>query len=291
MTSPPPPAATPERIGLKQGRQIAHLPHAARLAFLAEGLPLIVRSALDYWRAAERLEGQLREAEIVGRNAEEEAAKALILIDLVRCPPKRAAAHAGRLMGYFYNHLSRLIWADMCGASVDSLAEIQHYADMERTSHYLDGPNDVDWVYANAKLHRREAQLYVDIESDDAGTLRWSAPAEGFGIGIFKPAAVQAAEALLELGACSAAGLEIVSRIWSQEYFEAASTQSVAKRLTQETLAALVDAGLPLESATDEHVQALYRFWPMPMYNVDFTLLQVEVATLRAEQAAWTPPW
>lgn len=130
MTSPPPAAAAPERIGLKQGRQIANMSHAARLTFVAEGLPLLVRSALDYWRAAELLERHLREAEVVGRNAEEEAAKALILIDIIRCPPKRAAAHAGRLMGFFYNHLSRLIWADMCGASVENPAEVQHYVDM-----------------------------------------------------------------------------------------------------------------------------------------------------------------
>lgn len=110
-------------------------------------------------------------------------------------------------------------------------------------------------------------------------------------MGISKPAAVQAAEALLELGACSPAGLEIISRVWSKEYFEMTSTVAIAKQLTEETLAALIEARLPLESATNAHVQALYRSWPLPMYNVDFRLIQVDVATLRAEQAGWAPPY
>lgn len=279
-----------EKIGLKQGKQIAHMPHRDRLCFLAEGLPLIARSAIDYWSVASSVKDHPREAEVLARNAEEEAVKALILMDIVRCPPKRAAAHAGKLMSYFYNHLARMIWADMCGAFVDTPAEIQHYVDMDRTSHHLDGPNDVDWIYTNTKLHRREAQLYVDIESDDSGRLHWSTPDPGFTSFIFEPSAVQAVAALLELGAFSIEGLKIVSEIWAQEYFEPDSTIATAKRLTEQTIAALIEAKLHVETATNDHVQALYRSWPMPMYNVDFTLIEVDVADLRAEQAAWMPP-
>lgn len=279
-----------EKIGLKQGKEIAHMSHPQRLSFLAEGLPIIAGSAINYWTVANSVKDQPREAEILARNAEEEAAKALILMDIVRCPPKRAAAHAGKLMGYFYSHLARMIWADMCGAFVDTPAEIQHYVDMDRTSHYLDGPNDVDWVYTNRKLHRRESQLYVDIESDDSGRLRWSCPDPGSAALIFEPAAVQAAKALLELGAFSLEGLKTVSKIWAQEYFELDSTTATAKQFTEQTIAALIEAELPAETATDDHVQALYRSWPMPMYNIDFTLIAVNVADLRAEQEAWVPP-
>lgn len=279
-----------EKIGLKQGKQVANMTPHERLRFLAEGLPLIAASAINYWRAAKSVKDQPREAEILVRNAEEEAAKALILMDIVRCPPKRAAAHAGKLMGYFYNHLARMIWADMCGAFVDTPAEIQHYVDMDRTSHYLDGPNDVDWIYSNSKLHRREAQLYVDIESDDSGRLRWSSPDSGLAVLVFEPAAVQAADALLELGAFSLDGLKAISKIWAQEYFEVDSTTATAKQLTEQTIAALIEAKLPAETATNGHVQALRRFWPMPMYNIDFTLIDVDVADLRAEQAVWVPP-
>ncbi|MEJ6785613.1 hypothetical protein [Aminobacter sp. Piv2-1] len=43
--------------------------------------------------------------------AEEEAAKALILMDIVRCPPALLAERMRPMLGWFYNHLARLIYA------------------------------------------------------------------------------------------------------------------------------------------------------------------------------------
>jgi hypothetical protein len=44
--------------------------------------------------------------------AEEEAAKILILMDAVRCPPKLLQEKLIRIIGWFHNHLARLIYAD-----------------------------------------------------------------------------------------------------------------------------------------------------------------------------------
>jgi hypothetical protein len=41
---------------------------------------------------------------------------------------------------------------------------------------------------------------------------------------------------------------------------------------------------LPQESATQDHVDTLYRHWPLPMCNVDLSLVPVTLDELKAEQ-------
>ncbi|TAI59686.1 hypothetical protein CWO89_44920 [Bradyrhizobium sp. Leo170] len=60
-----------------------------RLAFIAEGLPIIHASAKGFWSGSVELRGKPREAEVLAGFAKEEAAKILILLDIVRCPEKR----------------------------------------------------------------------------------------------------------------------------------------------------------------------------------------------------------
>ena len=82
-------------IGMRQLRKLANLSFDARLALIADGLPIILRSAQDLVAAAESLVDHPRATEVLLRHGEEEAAKILILLDYVRCPPglsKRAAA-------------------------------------------------------------------------------------------------------------------------------------------------------------------------------------------------------
>jgi hypothetical protein len=71
-------------IGLRQGRALCQMKHAERLDFIAEGLPLILESARGFWTASERLHDRPREADALEGHAEEEAAKILILLDIVR---------------------------------------------------------------------------------------------------------------------------------------------------------------------------------------------------------------
>ncbi|OAF16927.1 hypothetical protein [Bradyrhizobium neotropicale] len=52
-----------------------------------------------------------REAKVLEGFAKEEAAKILILMDAVRCPPKLIASKLNRIVGWFYDHLARLIIA------------------------------------------------------------------------------------------------------------------------------------------------------------------------------------
>jgi hypothetical protein len=60
-----------------------------RLAFIAEGLPIILASAEGFWGASCQITDHPREAEVLEGFAKEEAAKILILMDAVRCRPPR----------------------------------------------------------------------------------------------------------------------------------------------------------------------------------------------------------
>ncbi|UGA49021.1 hypothetical protein HU230_0042555 (plasmid) [Bradyrhizobium quebecense] len=57
-----------------------------------------------------------------------------------------------------------------------------------------------------------------------------------------------------------------------------------AERLTRELLERLIAEGLLQESATQDHVDTLYRHWPLPMYNVDLSPVPVTLDALKAEQ-------
>ncbi|MFT6670506.1 MAG: hypothetical protein ACJAVZ_001976 [Afipia broomeae] len=69
-------------FGGRQARALCNMSHSARLDFIAEGLPVVLQSARGFWRAAETLKERPREAAVLAGFAEEESAKALILIDL-----------------------------------------------------------------------------------------------------------------------------------------------------------------------------------------------------------------
>jgi hypothetical protein len=55
-------------------------------------------------------------------------------------------------------------------------------------------------------------------------------------------------------------------------------------KLTEQMLTRLHNQGLILDTAKDEDVGVLYRDWQIPMYNLEFSLIQVPLEELEAEQ-------
>ena len=109
-----------------------------RLATIARMLPAILKSAQSYCDASRKLSEYPREFDVLQGYALEEAAKALILLDVVRCPPKRWN-HSRRIVKRAVQHLARLIYAEMVGLRPANLEEIRTYVDAARQSHYLEG--------------------------------------------------------------------------------------------------------------------------------------------------------
>src|SRR3546814_5745778 len=85
-------------FGNRRAGILAHLKQRQRLDLVAEGLPIIAASAQGFWEASQKLEKGSREATVLEGFAEEEAAKALILVDLIRCPPKQVARRAAAMI-------------------------------------------------------------------------------------------------------------------------------------------------------------------------------------------------
>ena len=100
--------------------------------FIAEGLPIIAASVRSFWDAAQLLEQGSREQNVLEGFAVEEAAKVLILMDLVRCPSKHIAQRVKEIVKTFYDHLSRMIYADAQGWRPVDVTQLQTYVDQER---------------------------------------------------------------------------------------------------------------------------------------------------------------
>ena len=155
-------------IGLGQARLLCQMAAAERLAFIAEGLPIILASALGFWEASRQLSDRPREANVLEGFATEEAAKILILMDAVRCPPKILPGKLGTIVSCFYDHLARLIYAEAVPWHPMNVAQLRDYVASKRKVHYVDGYVG-EFIMPNWSLYLRESQLYVDVQSYEGG--------------------------------------------------------------------------------------------------------------------------
>lgn len=274
-------------IGLRQAWRLCEMPHDERLALIAEGLPIILESARGFWAASRELKHRPREADVLSGFAEEEAAKILILMDLVRCPPKLASAKVGAIIRRFYEHLARLIYADAADWKPMHVAQLRQYVDSQRKAHYLEGSVG-EYIVPNWNVSKRESQLYADIEAYEDGVPGWNAP-NGFVSGLFPsfvPSALRAVEALSAVGIFKRPGLLATAEIFGQLEFKDAEHRGDADRLTEELLKRVIAEGLPTEAASNDHVNALYGSWQIPMYNLDFAQIDVPLSELEEERNA-----
>jgi len=135
---------------------------------IATGIGYIMDVVDGLDAAARRLSetGDHHPARVLGNLAEEEATKVPILVDAVRCP-RTAQSERARMLGYFYDHLAKGIYAEVSKWSPMDFAEVMRGVEHQRVEHYLDGPNDVDWIFPNRITQRREDDLYVGYVRDD----------------------------------------------------------------------------------------------------------------------------
>lgn len=276
-------------IGLHQAKRLCQLPEQDRLAFIAEGLPIILDSAQGFWKASQQLNAHPREAKVLEGFAEEEAAKILILIDAVRCPPKLLSSKLNRIIGWFYNHLARLIYAEAANWRPMHLAQLRDYVDRQRRGHYIEG-HAGEYIMPNWTVYERESSLYADVEAYQDGELGWSTPCRPHvgvkGFGSFPPTALRVAEAMQQLGLFTPKGLRATSDIWGSLEYRDKEDHHDGERLTKQLLVRLQNESLILDTAEEKHVSVLYQDWQVPMYNLDFSIIPVTLEELRAEQEA-----
>lgn len=117
---------------------------------VATGIEHLVANIQRFDIAARRAadDGDQSIASLPGSFANEEAAKVLILIDAVRCPPSKQEARSSTLKRW-HSHKWKGIYVRACKWRPVDLAELAGYIDEEMQPYYLDGPLDVDWIFPN----------------------------------------------------------------------------------------------------------------------------------------------
>lgn len=283
-------ADTPRKvadIGMKQLRALSNQPFSKRLDLIAEGLPILLRSAETLYAARNTIGSGGRAGEILLGHATEEAAKILILLDYVRCPPSLSKRAQGQLRA-FYDHGARLIYAAACRWRPDTVATLRDYVDRTRASHYIEGDFG-QYILPNWDLYSREARLYADLTRTDSGIFVWNDPDEWPDrpdIFCLPPPALAVSQALDRMGAFSREGLQVIHDIWSVEAFVTDQHALASDGLIEATITRLAAKNLPRAEATDADVRMVCGSWQMPMYDIDVLIQAAELDALRAEQEA-----
>jgi hypothetical protein len=274
-------------IGLRQAKLLCQLPEQKRLDLIGEGLPIILESARGFWHAAEQLaDNNPREADVLEGFVKEEAAKILILMDVVRCPSKLVVKIIGSIVTNFYDHLARLLYATAQGWRPTHVTQLQEYLDSERKSYYLEGYIG-EYIVPNSAISTRERQLYADIQASEDGTLTWSEPKNYTpGIPHSKPIALAVAEALSANGILTRKGLDVTAEVWGRLEFKNNETRADAERLTEELLTQLNSKGLSSAAVASNDLNALRWSWQMPMYHLNFKMDHVPREDLVSERDA-----
>ena len=273
-------------FGNRQASILCNLPTVRRLDLIAEGLPVILASAESFWTAAANLKHAPREARVLEGFAEEEAAKILILMDLVRCPPKLVAGLSGKIVRTFYDHLGRLIYGDAQSWRPVDVAQLRDYVDNARQAHYLDGYAG-EYIVPNWSRYSREAAMYADIEVLENGSAHWSEPLRfGSVRALSEPGALMLGRAMAAAGMFTRAGLQVVADVWGEIEFVDTQGYTEQAKLTHAMFKQLDSAQVVKEAATADHVRLLRHHWQIPMYHLDFKEVAVPIETLQAEREA-----
>ena len=236
---------------------------------LSEGMPLIVENAvsLDDIACGLYKDKKYCVSEVIRGFAEEEAAKVMILIDYVRCP--RNSKQRGQILRRFYQHVPKRVHAMACEySSIASFGELSELVEGECRPWYLDGPNQVDWIFQNSILEKREHGLYVDYVqdvTDTKGGYHWKSPSQKIHFfSQYKTSdCVRLAQALSRAGAASGGGLAEIADVWRS--FEPVPETHYRKLrdLIVETLGRLIPR---CGDADEADVRFIVSHWPFPLW-------------------------
>ncbi len=224
------------------------MPHEERLAFLSEGLPIILGRSRSFWQASCQLKNRPREAEVLKGFTEEEAAKILILMDAVRCPKALIDSKIRCVVRWFYSHLARLIYVEAIGWRPIHIAQLRDYVYQHRKSHYIEADYS---VMPNWAKYERESRLYADIQSGEAGGPSWNDPnlifqgSDPVTFASDVPLVLELVEAMAALGMFTSQGLKATSDIWDQVTFTATENEENARKLTSQMIERRCKENLP----------------------------------------------
>jgi AbiV family abortive infection protein len=266
--------------------RIVNVPLADRNAIIAEGIGHLVEHVGQLRKGTELLNGasQHRSAAILDMVASEEAAKVMILLDLVRLgwdDPETVK----RQVSYFSSHLARGIYSRLIEWDLGHYGEARQQVERLREDRFLDGPNDVDWIFRNEIETEREELLYVDYVAYETEGVRWVSPAthEEFRGGRMDKG-VLLVQAMDRLNMLSLPVLDLLASydwpaISDDAYMYASQRQETWSFIETLDKAAL----LPPESARADLSLVLER-WQFPLHGLDLRRRRVSDDELRNQR-------
>lgn len=232
-----------------------------------------------------------RGAAVLRGFADEEAAKVLILLDIARAGWSKSEAVRNSLSA-FYSHLGRLLYVQSYGGAPADVAEVRRYVDFWRQEFYLDGPMDVDWIFGNELITRREERLYVDLVEDEGGDRRWVGPRplseimdEPFTTPPPASVAVQLVEAMKLIGLLTEPGMSAVQGAWVGTTVSDHMHWSDLHPLNVAVIRTLESNGLDLDDAELMNAaRYVVEHWIFPLSTLDLKLAKVDLKDLRDER-------
>jgi hypothetical protein len=269
--------------------QLAQLSDGDFVASVADGLSHIGSWIDDLERWATQLaHDEAAGADVLRVIADEEAGKFLILVDAVRCPRTDGKTRS-RQLKRCHDHLAKGIYSEACDYRPPTYGKLLDYIHPMRVSHYLDGPNDVDWIFRNQIEARREERLYVDYVSTDDGAEWWEPNRhDDARFGSYPSSAVEIVNALRRAGATSQPGLRVIADVWRPFRIEPGTTYDELTQAISETLEQFVRRGYAAE-LLDQDAARLVDQWPFPLYGADLSMIDINIDDLREQQRDWSP--
>ncbi len=215
--------------------------------------------------------------------AEEEAAKALILFDAIRCPASFADKFS-RLVRQIDQHVGKGVYVRYYGTSPGDMTEVKRIVDSVRQGFYREGEYG-EFILPNQIKTSRESLLYVSYVRNDDGTHGWLAPRNPFHFEVLSNSGtMRAVKALHAAGIFEVEALKVVRDYWRKIPFADIGSDPLAvdrgtlilwRQLTDLNFGMLKELdrrGLLSSAATVEHQQTLLRELLFPLYPFDLSI-------------------
>lgn len=167
-----------QRVAPRRMSRLEQMTESSKREAMSYGLAKIAENVRSLLTEVDRIGNTAaRASTILTHIAAEEAGKGFIMVDYMRPYRDMSGEMRSRHLKNVYFHLARGIYVKYYESRPDTFREVQSIVDSYRVSHYLDGPNDVDWIFRNEIENERERELYVDLVSDEEG-LKWYSPTD-----------------------------------------------------------------------------------------------------------------
>jgi AbiV family abortive infection protein len=247
---------------------------------IEEGLKLIYDHMRSIKLDAELLakKGRGRGCNILKSVLEEESAKFLVLLDAIRCPRNSPEIFTRHLVR-FNSHLAKGVYSRIYELMPCGFSKIKEEAERECREYYLDGPNDVDWIFRNEVLQTREEKLYVDYVEMD-GEHFWLSP-ERYCLSkaccslFVTPAVYEVASALQNAGFTSSKALRCSAEIWRSVRLHDEFRWADLRDLNIKTIEKLRKREL-LSKNAQKSIGIILQKWTYPLYGVNISLQKVD---------------